>query len=165
MKKIRFLFWKKRRQTKKISMKIHTDIWQKKKKSFSVPSLKKCVFKTEFLKKEKKKFNLHLELGEKNSWLFSFLLHLFCQLVLFWNLFWKTIIQEKDHKLLICRLTFYLCSFKLLNVYNNVQSLIKYKKIFGHSDESIHWHSENWINSDFFFLLTHLLLFDLFLIA
>ena len=87
----------------------------------------------------------------KIPYFFSILLHLFRQWVLFWNLFWKTIIQEKDHKLLICRLTFYLCFFKLLNVYNNVQSLIKFKKIFGHSDESIHWHSESWINSDFFF--------------
>ena len=54
---------KKRRQTKKSPRKIHTDIWQKKEIILSA-IIKKCVFKTEFLKKEKKKFNHHLELGE-----------------------------------------------------------------------------------------------------
>jgi len=47
---------KKRRQTKKNPRKIHTDIRQKKKEIILSAIIKKCVFKTEFLKKEKKKF-------------------------------------------------------------------------------------------------------------
>ena len=79
-KKNQIFVLKKRRQTKKSPRKIHTDIWQKKKKSFSVPSLKSVFLKQNSWRKKKRNLNHHLELGKifffswqkKNYWLFHF---------------------------------------------------------------------------------------------